>query len=103
MVTPCILQDYANGNRPDIDVVVSVNVMRYNHAYYWLAITLVSFVVAGLREEMWRAGSPPRCASSGHGLSIPGAVNVWPSRSSRPLSESCTFRWECSRPSQPEF
>jgi membrane protease YdiL (CAAX protease family) len=31
--------------------------MRSNPAYYWLTITLVSFVVAGVREEMWRAGT----------------------------------------------
>ena len=57
MVTPDKVQGYANANRPDIDVLVSVSAMRDNPAYYWLTITLVSFVVAGLREEMWRAGS----------------------------------------------
>jgi membrane protease YdiL (CAAX protease family) len=31
--------------------------MRNNPAYFWLMLTFVSFVVAGLREEMWRAGT----------------------------------------------
>jgi membrane protease YdiL (CAAX protease family) len=31
--------------------------MRTNPVYFWLTITLVSFVVAGIREEMWRAGT----------------------------------------------
>jgi membrane protease YdiL (CAAX protease family) len=57
IMTPEKVQEYANANRPDIDVLVSVGAMRNNPAYYWLTITLVSFIVAGLREEMWRAGT----------------------------------------------
>jgi membrane protease YdiL (CAAX protease family) len=57
MMTPENVQEYAKANRPDVDVIVSVSAMRDNPIYYWLAITLVSFVVAGLREEMWRAGT----------------------------------------------
>ena len=56
-MTPEKVQEYMNANRPDIDVLVSVSAMRDNPTYYWLTITLVSFVVAGLREEMWRAGT----------------------------------------------
>ncbi len=26
-------------------------------SFFWLTLTLVSFVVAGVREEMWRAGT----------------------------------------------
>jgi membrane protease YdiL (CAAX protease family) len=56
-VTPEKVQEYVNANRPDVEALVSVPAMRSNPAYYWLTITLVSFVVAGIREEMWRAGT----------------------------------------------
>lgn len=56
-VTPEKAQEYISANRPNVDVLVSVPAMRHNPAYYWLTVTLVSFVVAGLREEMWRAGT----------------------------------------------
>jgi membrane protease YdiL (CAAX protease family) len=56
-VTPEKVQEYVNANRPDVEALVSVPAMRSNPAYFWLTITLVSFVVAGIREEMWRAGT----------------------------------------------
>jgi membrane protease YdiL (CAAX protease family) len=56
-VTPEKAQEYISANRPNVDVLVSVPAMRHNPAYYWLTVTLVSFIVAGLREEMWRAGT----------------------------------------------
>ena len=56
-VTPEKVQEYVNANRPDVEALVSVPAMRTNPAYFWLTITLVSFVVAGIREEMWRAGT----------------------------------------------
>ena len=55
-VTPAKLQEYVSANRPDVEVVVSVSALRDNPVYFWLTITLVSFVVAGVREEMWRSG-----------------------------------------------
>jgi membrane protease YdiL (CAAX protease family) len=57
VVTPEKAQQYVNVNRPDIESMVSVPAMRHDPAYYWLTLTLVSFVVAGLREEIWRAGT----------------------------------------------
>ena len=57
VVTPEKVREYVNVNRPDIESMVSVPAMRHDPAYYWLTLTLVSFVVAGLREEMWRAGT----------------------------------------------
>ena len=57
VVTPEKVQQYVNVNRPDIESMVSVPALRNDPAYYWLTLTLVSFVVAGLREEMWRAGT----------------------------------------------
>jgi membrane protease YdiL (CAAX protease family) len=56
-VTPEKVQEYVNANQPDVEALVSVPAMRSNPVYFWLTITLVSFVVAGIREEMWRAGT----------------------------------------------
>lgn len=50
------VQQFTEVNRPDVESMVSVQAMQHDPAYYWLTVTLVSFVVAGLREEMWRAG-----------------------------------------------
>ena len=55
--TPQELQQYVNANRPTIETLVSVSAMRSNPAYYWLMVTLVSFVLAGFREEVWRAAT----------------------------------------------
>ena len=56
-VKPEQVQEYVNANRPDVESLVSVPALRDNPAYFWLTITLVSFIVAGLREEMWRSGT----------------------------------------------
>jgi membrane protease YdiL (CAAX protease family) len=56
VVDPNSLQDFVGKNRPDVETVVDINAMKQNPAYFWLTITLVSFVVAGLREELWRSG-----------------------------------------------
>jgi membrane protease YdiL (CAAX protease family) len=55
--TPASAQQFMTTNRPDVEKLVDVEAMRHNPAYFWLTITLVSFVVAGLREELWRAGT----------------------------------------------
>jgi membrane protease YdiL (CAAX protease family) len=55
--TPETLQGFVQANRPDVETLVSVPAMRNDPAYFWLTLTLVSFVVAGLREEIWRAGT----------------------------------------------
>lgn len=57
LVTPEKIQEYMKVNRPDVESMVSVPALRHDSAYYWLSLTLVSFVVAGLREEMWRSGT----------------------------------------------
>jgi membrane protease YdiL (CAAX protease family) len=43
--------------QPDITSVVSVAAARSDPVYRWLLLTLVSFISAGLREELWRAGT----------------------------------------------
>jgi len=49
------LQDFYMKNRPGIENAVDVAALRDNPAYFWLTLTVVSFAVAGLREELWRA------------------------------------------------
>lgn len=49
------LQEFILANRPDVESVVDVAAMRRNPVYFWLTLTVVSFVVAGFREELWRA------------------------------------------------
>jgi membrane protease YdiL (CAAX protease family) len=47
--------DELAGFRPEVESVVDVSSLR-NPLYMFLMLTLVSFVLAGLREELWRAG-----------------------------------------------
>ena len=55
--SPQQLQHSYSANRPNIERLVNVSSLRNDPTYFWLTITLVSFVVAGLREEVWRAGA----------------------------------------------
>ena len=60
------LQRFVLANRPDVQALVDVPALRQNPLYFWLTVTLVSFVVAGLREELWRSGF------------LAGMRGVWP-------------------------
>jgi membrane protease YdiL (CAAX protease family) len=42
--------------RPQIENLVSLDALTADPVYFALMLTLVSFVLAGLREELWRAG-----------------------------------------------
>jgi membrane protease YdiL (CAAX protease family) len=42
--------------RPQIEAVVDAEVLREDPVYFALTLSLISFVVAGFREELWRAG-----------------------------------------------
>jgi membrane protease YdiL (CAAX protease family) len=55
VMTPESLKDFFSSNRPDVEAVVNVEAMRHNPVYFWLTVTVVSLVVAGLREELWRS------------------------------------------------
>jgi membrane protease YdiL (CAAX protease family) len=48
------LQEFSLANRPQVEAIVDVQAMRHDPLYFWLTLTLVSLVVAGLREEVWR-------------------------------------------------
>jgi membrane protease YdiL (CAAX protease family) len=42
--------------RPRIEAVVEAEMLRQDPVYFALTLSLISFVVAGFREELWRAG-----------------------------------------------
>lgn len=56
IVKPDDLGHFVSQNRPNLDYLVSSNAIQKSAAYFWLNVTLISFIVAGLREELWRAG-----------------------------------------------
>lgn len=55
VMTEQSLSKFATANRPDLEAIVDISTMRQNPLYFWLTLTVVSFVVAGLREEVWRS------------------------------------------------
>jgi membrane protease YdiL (CAAX protease family) len=55
VMTAQSLQEFVAANRPDVEAIVDISAMRQNPLYFWLVLTVVSFVVAGLREELWRS------------------------------------------------
>lgn len=55
-MTPEAMQKSVMNNRPQVEALVDLAALRNDPAYFWLTLTLVSFVLAGLREELWRAG-----------------------------------------------
>lgn len=57
-----------NKARPKTEVVVNPAALQDSPLYFFLTLTLISFVVAGLREELWRAGM------------LAGLRELWPNR-----------------------
>jgi membrane protease YdiL (CAAX protease family) len=55
LATPETLQDFVSTNRPGVEAIVDIGALRRDPLYFWLTLTLVSFVVGGFREELWRA------------------------------------------------
>jgi membrane protease YdiL (CAAX protease family) len=54
MMSPNGVRDFAIQNKPEVGNLVDIEAMRHNPAYFVLTLTFVSFVVGGLREELWR-------------------------------------------------
>ncbi len=48
------LRQFLFANRPDIEALINIPALRHDPLYFWLMMTLVSFIVAGFREELWR-------------------------------------------------
>jgi membrane protease YdiL (CAAX protease family) len=55
VMTPQSMRVFFAANRPELETIVDISAMRENPLYFWLVLTVVSFVVAGLREELWRS------------------------------------------------
>ena len=51
------LTQFSVDSRTAVERLVDLSAMQHNRAYFWLTVTIASFVVAGLREELWRAGT----------------------------------------------
>jgi membrane protease YdiL (CAAX protease family) len=49
------VQSFAEAHRPKVETLIDVQAMAQNPAYFWLNVILVSFLVGGLREELWRS------------------------------------------------
>jgi membrane protease YdiL (CAAX protease family) len=50
------LQEFVRANQPRTETIVDPSTMRNDPVYFLLMLTVISFVVAGLREELWRSG-----------------------------------------------
>jgi len=61
------LPEFVKASHPGVERLVDVSALQHNSAYFWLVVTLESFVIAGLREELWRAGT------------LAGMRALWPS------------------------
>lgn len=61
-------KEFSSIHRPGVETIVDLAAMRNSPAYFWLTLTLVSFVVAGLREELWRSAF------------LAGMKALWPQR-----------------------
>lgn len=68
VMTPDSLKTFVSNNRPDVEALIDVAAMRNNPVYFWLTLTVVSFIVAGLREELWRSAF------------LAGMKTLWPQR-----------------------
>ncbi len=62
------MQHFLMANRPDVGAIVDIRALHQNPFYFWLAVTVVSFGVGGLREELWRSAF------------LAGTRGVWPER-----------------------
>jgi membrane protease YdiL (CAAX protease family) len=51
------LEQFISDSRSAAERLVNVSAMQHSSAYFWLTLTLASFVGAGMREQMWRAGT----------------------------------------------
>jgi membrane protease YdiL (CAAX protease family) len=77
LMTTDSLQSFFVKNRPGIENTIDVASLRDNPAYFWLSLTLVSFVLAGLREELWRSSF------------LAGMRTLWPRQFGSTVGQVC--------------
>ncbi len=61
------LQNLGGFSRPDVGALVDIAALKNDPVYFWLNLTVVSLLVAGFREELWRAAF------------LAGLRRLWPS------------------------
>jgi len=49
------LEKFTQMNAPDVGALVDVSALRQDPVYLFLTLTVVSFLLGGLREEIWRS------------------------------------------------
>src|SRR5882757_4438377 len=76
LMTVDSLKKFFDANRPNVDALVDVSALKHNALYFWLNLTLVSFVVGGFREELWRSSflAGVKALFPGHFGSVRGQV-----------------------------
>ena len=60
------VQEFVVSHRPQVEKLVDINALSENSTYFWLSVVLVSFVIGGLREELWRSSF------------LAGLRSIWP-------------------------
>ncbi len=53
--SPGAMQQFAEDHRPKVETLVDMEALTHNPAYFWLTVVLVSLLMGGLREELWRS------------------------------------------------
>jgi membrane protease YdiL (CAAX protease family) len=56
-----VMEDLATQYKPDVETLVDKEAIQDSPIYLLLNVTLVSFVLAGFREELWRAAMLAGC------------------------------------------
>ena len=56
-MTEAQIHEFAMTHKPNLSTLLDLKTQKNNPVYYWLTVTLISFVVAGLREELWRCAA----------------------------------------------
>jgi membrane protease YdiL (CAAX protease family) len=55
LMAPYQMLDVGANHNAGVERIVSTSALHHDRVFFWLSLTLVSFVFAGLREELWRS------------------------------------------------
>jgi len=55
VLAPYQIRDIATAQSSGFERIVSASAMRSDPVYFWLSLTWISFILAGLCEELWRS------------------------------------------------
>ena len=62
------VESFSTNVRTPVERMVNISAMQNDSAYFWLTVTVASFGVAGLREELWRSAT------------LAGMRKLWPNK-----------------------